>query len=185
MAFIVTLICANCDITSEFALVRNALYCASTSRYYLCVCMPCTIFWMSYISSWCSSRGGRRCNKNVVRRRGVPSFSCGCYRYSLLLVWSAKEQLVFRPRVLVRSMTSPLTDVIVGNHHCIGDGLYSCSLEFSSLFQFFSQLGKGFCRVVGIHHLHCAILKVDIVDRPVAREQVLDHGECGNLFEPW
>ena len=54
----VTVICDNCAITSEFELVRNALYCASPSSLYLCDCIPCTMFWMSSIASWCSYGGG-------------------------------------------------------------------------------------------------------------------------------
>ena len=120
-------------------------------------------------------RGGGGCTIYVLYRCGVPSFSCGCYCSSLLLVCSVEEQLVFFPRLLVRGMTSPLTDVVVekprlsqkgdpfGHHHVIRDGLYSCSRKFSPLLQLFFQLGKGFCGVVGPHNIHCILLKVNLV----------------------
>ena len=68
---------------------------------------------------------------------------------------SVEEYLVFSPRLLVRGLTSPLTDVVVenlrlfqkgdpfGHHHDIGDGLLSCLRKFFPLLQLFNQSGNG------------------------------------------
>ena len=58
MALMVTVICANCSITSELELVITALAYASPSNSHLCVFIPWTIVYILFISSWYSSGGG-------------------------------------------------------------------------------------------------------------------------------
>ena len=141
---------------------------------------------------WC----GRVCTIYVLHRCGVPIFSCGCYRFSMLLVCLVEEQLVFWPHLLFGGLTSPLSDVIVenphlrqnhdpfGHHHGTGDYLTSYLRELSPLLQFFYQSGKGFRGDVGPHHLHCILFKVNFIDFPVTGEHVSNYGEYGHLSEP-
>ena len=132
----------------------------------------------------------------VLHRRGVPSFSCGSYRSSLLSMCSMEKQLVLCPRLLVGGLKSPLSDIVVenlrlrqkgdpfGHHHGVGDRLPSFSHDFSPLFQLCYQSGKGFHGVLGTHHLHYILLEVAFVYHPIAGEKVLKHGDCGLLSKP-
>ena len=132
----------------------------------------------------------------VLHRRGVPSFSCGCYWCSLLSMCSVEKQLVLCPRLLVGGLTSPLSDIVVenlclrqkgdpiGNNHGVGYRLPSFSHDFSPHFQLCYQSGKGFRGVLGSHHLHCILLEVFFVYHPISGEKVLNHGEFGLLSKP-
>ena len=122
---------------------------------------------------------GMWCNIYIFHRHSVTSFTCVCYRSSLLSMRYVEEQLVFGPRILIRGLTSPLADVVIenprlrqkgnpfGHHHVIIDGLSSFSRKLYPLFLLFNQSGKCFCGVVGPHHLHRVLFEVDFADFPV------------------
>ena len=128
---------------------------------------------------------GRWCNIDNFHRSGVPPFSCGCYRTSLLSVRLAEKNLYFAHvlrsedvRIHYRMLflnTPPLCQERdpFGYHHGVRDCLASCLRELSPLFQLINQSSKGFRGVVGPHYIDCVILEIDFVDHPVARENIL------------
>ena len=89
---------------------------------------------------------GLWCTLNFLHCRSVPPFSCGCYRYFMLLVCSVEKQFVFCPRLEVGGLSSPLSDFIIENsclrqkgdsfwhHHGVVYCLASCSWGLSTLF---------------------------------------------------
>ena len=161
--------------------VRSGKYCIGLCQYFqlvaLCLhplhdCLD--VFYRLMVIFW----RGRWCNVDILHRRGVTQFSCGCYSSFILSVCSVKKQLVLCPRLKVGRLLPPLSDVIVehpclfqkgdkfGHHHGFGDCLDSFSRKLSPLFQLFNQSGKGFRGIVGPHHLDCFLLEVDLVDPP-------------------
>ena len=56
---------------------------------------------------------GRRYTIDVLYRRGVSPFTCGCYHFNFLAVGLVKEDLEFCPCLLVSGMMAPLPDVFV------------------------------------------------------------------------
>ena len=166
MELIVTVIYSNCAITYELNLVSTALACASPSRSWLCVYIPCTIVCMSFIASWCYSVGEGGIPYMFLIATVYPHFPM----VVIALLYSQcswqRKQIVVCPRLLVGGLTYPISYVVIkktrmcqkcnpfGHHHVVGYCLPYCSREFSLLFQFFYQLGKGFRRVLGTHHLH-------------------------------
>ena len=65
------------------------------------------------------------------------------------------------------------------------DMVYPPALKkFTPFYNFFNHSGKGFCGVVGAHHLQHVLFEVNLINHHLNREQVLDHGECEKLSEP-
>ena len=93
---------------------------------------------------------GRWCTIDFFHFRGVPPFSCGCYRSFLISLLSVKEYFVFILRLKVRIFSSLLSDAVIenprlrqkgdsyGHHHGVGDFMASCSRELPPLFQLFN-----------------------------------------------
>ena len=56
---------------------------------------------------------GKRYTVDVLYRHGVSPFSCGCYRFNLIVVGSVKEDIEFPPYLLVGGLTLSLPDVFI------------------------------------------------------------------------
>ena len=155
MELIVTVIYSNCAITYELNLVSTALACASPSRSWLCVYIPCTIVCMSFIASWCYSVGEGGIPYMFLIATVYPHFPM----VVIALLYSQcswqRKQIVVCPRLLVGGLTYPISYVVIkktrmcqkcnpfGHHHVVGYCLPYCSREFSLLFQFFLSIGQG------------------------------------------
>ena len=115
MELIVTVIYSNCAITYELNLVSTALACASPSRSWLCVYIPCTIVCMSFIASWCYSVGEGGIPYMFLIATVYPHFPM----VVIALLYSQcswqRKQIVVCPRLLVGVLTSPLLDAVVEN----------------------------------------------------------------------
>ena len=124
----------------------------------------------------------------------TPLFLCLVPFFSARNVLGEKK-LVFHPCLEVSGLLPPLLYVAIkhprmfqngdpfGHHHGFGYFMASCVRELSPLFQLFNQSVEGFHRVVGPHHIDCILLEVNLVNRPVSGEHILQHVECSHLSE--
>ena len=132
---------------------------------------------------------------NVLYRRSLSPFSCGCYRFPMIGMVSVKENIEVCPCLLVAGLTSQLSDVFAEHrplwqkgypfwhHHGVINRLPPCSCELSPLFQLFYQSGKVFCGVAGPRNFYGNIFQVGLVYHSVAVEEILYHSYGRHLSE--